>query len=397
MKLALLLVISLLLGCRPERPAGVVLWHAYTGAERRALEASAATWNQAHPDAPLTLVAVPYDAFGDKLTSAIPNGNGPDLFIYGNDRLGDWAASDLVAPIGYWLDAPTAARFSDDALAGLATGGRPFGLPLAVKSLALFYRTDLIATPPTTTDDLVALTPAMQARGVYPLVYANVDLYGHAPWLHGFGGHILDGAGVPTLADAPAAAAAAFARRLVDQRVVPADANGTVVSTLFQEGKAAMAISGPWFISELRPDIPWKVTTLPTVSATGRAAAPLLGIEGVLMSSRAGDRAAAYAVMAFLSSDEQAAARAIAARQVVPNRGAYADPALRDDAVLTAFRAQSEQAVPMPSAPAMRLIWTPYQTALGDIMAGRAAAPARLAALQAEVTGYLGRDVEAAP
>ena len=82
---------------------------------------------------------------------------------------------------------------------------------------------------------------------------------------------------------------------------------------------------------------------------------------------------------------------------MVPNRGAYADPALRDDAVLTAFRAQSEQAVPMPSAPAMRLIWTPYQTALGDIMSGRAAAPARLAALQAEVTGYLGRNVEATP
>lgn len=399
MKRALLLLLlgCLLLGCRPERPAGVVLWHAYTGAERRALEASAAAWNQAHPDAPLTLVAVPYDAFADKLTSAIPNGNGPDLFIYGNDRLGDWAASDLVAPIGYWLDAPTAARFGGATLAGLATGGRPFGLPLAVKSLALFYRTDLVPTPPTTTDELVAMTPALQARGIYPLAYANVDLYGHAPWLHGYGGQILDAGGAPSLASAPAADAAAFARRLIEQRVVPADASGTVVSTLFQEGKAAMAVSGPWFIGELRPDVPWRVTTLPTVSATGRPAAPLLGIEGVLMSARAHDRAAAYEIMAFLSSDEQAAARAVAARQVVPNRGAYADPALQGDAVLAAFRAQSEHAVPMPSAPAMRLIWTPYQTALGDILAGRAAAPARLAALQAEVTGYLGRTAEATP
>ena len=375
--------------CTSQPDHGLVLWHAYTGAERDALEASATRWNASHPTERLHLVAVPYDAFADKLTSAIPNGNGPDLFIYAGDRLGDWDGSNLVAPIGYWLDEPLARRFGDEALRGLRVGDRQFGLPLAVKSLALFYRPDMVPTPPRTTDELIALRGAMPAADVYPLVYASGDLYGHAPWLHGHGAAILDAQGLPTLATPESAAAARFAKALVDQKIVPAEATGTTVTTLFNEGKAAMAISGPWLVGELRADVPWKVTRLPVVSSTGKPAAPLLGIEGVLMSTRARDRQRAFAAMLFLTSDDEAAARALAARQVVPNRAAYEVPALANDAVLAAFRDQAEVAVPMPSAPAMRLTWTPYQTALGDILAGRSAAEPRLADAQREVLGYL--------
>ncbi|HEY5926579.1 MAG TPA: extracellular solute-binding protein, partial [Kofleriaceae bacterium] len=79
--------------CGQARESGVVLWHAYTGMERTALETTAAHWNAKHPDMPLTLVAVPHDSFADKLTNAIPRGNGPDLFIFADDRIGAWAES----------------------------------------------------------------------------------------------------------------------------------------------------------------------------------------------------------------------------------------------------------------------------------------------------------------
>ena len=32
----------------------------------------------------------------DKLAVAVPRGNGPDLFIFAHDRLGDWATSGLL-------------------------------------------------------------------------------------------------------------------------------------------------------------------------------------------------------------------------------------------------------------------------------------------------------------
>ena len=37
----------------------------------------------------------------------------------------------------------------------------------------------------------------------------------------------------------------------------------------------------------------------------------------------------------------------------------------------------------------MRMVWTPYQTALTEVVAGRAEAGARLFAMQHEIEGYL--------
>jgi arabinogalactan oligomer / maltooligosaccharide transport system permease protein len=375
--------------CTPPSNDGVVVWHSYNGLEKQALETLADRWTAAHPDTPVYLVSVPYAAFADKVTSAIPNGNGPDLFIYSHDRIGDWALGGVIETVGFWVDDELADRYAADAIDAMAFRGQLYGLPLAEKSLVMFYRTDLVATPPATTDALIALAPALRTRDIAPLAYANVDLYGHAPWLFGMGGRLLDAGGAPDLAGPEAVAAAELARRFVDTRTVPPDSSGAQVASLFNKGLAAMAMSGPWFVGDIEAGVPWKVTTLPIVSSTGQPAAPFLGVEGVLMSARARDKAAAFAVMAFLAGDDAAALRATGARQIVPNHAAWTDPALASDAVMQTFRAQLEHTVTMSAEPAMRQVWTPYKTALGDIVTGRATAGERLLAAQREVEGYV--------
>src|SRR3569623_3500107 len=106
-----------------SEPKGVVLWHAYNGDARVALEATAAAWSTAHPDQPLTLVAVPYDAFADKLSSAIPRGNGPELFIYPQDRIGDRAAAGVIEPLEFWDDDARADQFTEHSLGAKASTG----------------------------------------------------------------------------------------------------------------------------------------------------------------------------------------------------------------------------------------------------------------------------------
>lgn len=387
--LAILAALLGLTSAACDRTHGTVLWHAYNGTEAAALGASAARWNAEHPDQQLELVAVPYKGFGDKLTSAIPNGNGPDLFIYPQDRIGDWADAGVIEPIEFWVDDARASRFSNEAVESMAYKGSLWGLPVTVKSLALFYRTDLIAEIPRTTDDLIALAPEMAKKQGYAIAYANVDLYGHAPWLFGFGGRILDEKGELAIATPEAARAMAFARELVAKGAAPDHAEGPMVATLFNEGKAATVMSGPWFLNDIGPSTPWKVTTLPIVSATGKYATPFLGAEGILMSARARDKDAAFAVLDFLTSDAAAIERAKQARQVVPNLRAYDDPKIAADPVLRAFRDQLAHTVPMPKGPAMRMVWTPYQTALGEVVAGRAEPGASLISVEREVSGYL--------
>ncbi|MBA2538964.1 MAG: extracellular solute-binding protein, partial [Deltaproteobacteria bacterium] len=308
------------------RSDGIVLWHSYNGTEREALEASAARWNATHSDKPLELVGVPHAAFADKLTSAIPNGNGPDLFIYAQDRLGGWVDAGVVEPIEFWLDDARVDRFSTESIRAMGYKESLWGLPMTVKSLALFYRTDLVTTPPRTTDELVALAPAMRKTDGYAIAYANIDLYGHAPWLFGFGGQIMNDRGELTLATPQGAQAMEFARKLVAEKIAPARAEAPLVASLFNDGRAATAISGPWFITGIDKSVPWAVTSLPIVSATGKPAAPFLGAEGVLMSTRARDKDTAFAVMDWLTSDVSAIERAKLARQVVPNPAAYKDP-----------------------------------------------------------------------
>jgi maltose-binding protein MalE len=384
---AALILVTAACGGRTEDDETVVLWHAYQGDERAALEATIDDFNARSHGTRIKPVSVAYDAFADKISNAIPNGNGPDLFIFAHDRLGDWVAGGLVEPVEYYVDEEMADRYAYDALAAMAYDGSLYGLPLAVKSVALFYRTDLVDAPPTDTDELYAW--ARDHRGTYALVYQNTDLYGHAAWLHGFGGSVLDDDDRPALAATDSVRAARFARALVDAGVSPRETNAPMVATLFNEGKAAMAISGPWFIADIASDVPWGVTILPVVSETGRRAAPFLGAEGVLMSARARDKDRAFAAMSALVADRAAIARARGAKQVVPNLAAYREPDIGADKVLSAFRAQLEHTVPMPATPAMRMVWTPYKTALQAIVARGADPESSLGGAAGEIATYI--------
>ena len=382
-------------GCsRAPEQAPVLLWHSYAGDERAALEEVVARYNDAAPPHRIQLVSVPHEAFADKITNAIPNGNGPDLFIYpGHDRIGDWVAGGLIEPVEYYVGEELADLYTYDALAAMAYQGSLYGLPMAVKSVALYIRTDLLAEPPRTTDELLAVGRGLTGGGRYALVYDNADLYGHAAWLHGFGGRLFDDAGRLTVATPQAVAAAEFAAELGRPGgIVPPGMTGTMVSTLFNEGKAAMAISGPWLLAELGEHVPYRIASLPTVTATGAPAAPFLGAEGIFLSSRARDKDAAFAVLAELAGDASAVTRARAARQVVPNLAAYGEPDIGADPVLAAFQAQAQSSVPMPATPAMRMVWTPYENALQKVIGQGGDARAALEAAEREIQGYLGAE-----
>ena len=108
-----------------------------------------------------------------------------------------------------------------------------------------------------------------------------------------------------------------------------------------------------------------------------------------MMSSRTHHAPQAFAAMAMLADDTAAIDRAIHARQVVPNAAAFADATVQQDPVLAAFREQARHAVAMSAEPALRVVWTPYQTALGEVLAGRADARTSLQKAATEISQYL--------
>ena len=348
------------------------VWHAYRGAEEQALKKLADEWSAQHPDTPIRLLSIPYDAYANKLTSAIPRGNGPDVFIAAHERAGDWARSELLAT---WTDdEATWSAFHPTTVEAVTVGGTKYGIPLAYKSVVLFYNTDLIKTPPATTDDLIEQATAQTdaAQGRYGLVYQAANFYMHAGWLFGFGGQIFKD-GAVTLDDPRNAESIAFVEDLVlKRRIVPEESTGVLVTQLFNDGKAAFAINGPWFLGEIKPELNYAMAPLPVVSKTGLPARPFLTVDVAFVSSQAKYPKLARDFSTFLAGDSAAVVRALEGLQPVATLSAYNVPEVQEQDALTVFRRQLDASIPMPNDPKMRSVWEPAETALRQVMRGAA-------------------------
>src|SRR3954469_26044257 len=154
----------------------IVVWHGYRGGEKAAFEKVIDDFNKANAGKiKVTTLAVPYDAFADKITAAVPRGKGPDVFIFAQDRLGGWvAAGNTVEPLDFFLDAPTKGRYLKATLDAMTYQGNTYGLPLNFKTITLIYNKKLVPAPPKTTAELEATAKKLTnaGSGKFGLAYA---------------------------------------------------------------------------------------------------------------------------------------------------------------------------------------------------------------------------------
>jgi arabinogalactan oligomer/maltooligosaccharide transport system permease protein len=249
----------------------LTLWHAYQADERAALERAVAAVNARESDFALDPLAIPFDAFATKLATTIPQGHGPDLFLAAHDRLGDWLRMGLVEPIGPARAGPLAAA--------LAADGAQYAEPVGFKALLLYWNRSLLDRAPRDSRDLEALAARLPA-GVYPLAYDTGSFYFHAPFFFAEGGRVFDGDRIAVFDDGPAVASFALVARLARERVMPGEADSRLAADLFNAGRAATALSGPWFAGDVRlaPDA-WGVA--PVFDVEGRPAGSFATVEGI--------------------------------------------------------------------------------------------------------------------
>ncbi len=370
----------------PDPPGPVTLWHSYRDAERAGLDELVTHWNKNHPAAQIEALAVPADAIIDKFQVATPNGNGPDLIIFAHDKIGVWAKDGLLAPIGEAATPDKLKRFLPQTVKPLVFDKAIYGLPLAFKSLVLFYNKKLVAEPPKTLNQLIEVAkgftkPDAEAFG---LAYEAANLYFHAPFLLGAGGAIFDDSGrVPKIDTPEAAVGLAVARDLYKtHKILPqGSVSGFVITAMFNDGKVPFVLQGPWFMGEIDKAVQWGVALLPELEP-GKPLRPFLGSEAVMLSKKAKNVPGALRIIDYLTSDEAALTRMQTGKQMVANVKPYELPRWADDPVVKVFRAQADIAVPMPAAAEMAAVWNPYNTALQKVIYGDAKALEALAEAQ---------------
>lgn len=352
-------------------PVKIVLWHSYRGQEKLALEEVGKNFAKSHPNIEVTFLQVPYDAFPDKITAAIPRGKGPDVFIFGHDRIGDWVARESLEPVGLWANDTLKKQYIPITLQALTYEDALYGLPVALKCVALIYNKKLLKTPPKTTAELITLAKSLTkpAANQYGLVYENGLTYYNAAWLFGFGGGIFDKNDNPILNGDGNVKALTFIHSLLrKEKIMPEEISNTLVTALFNKNQAAMVLSGPWFLGEIDKNIDFGVALLPVITETKSPAKPFLTAEGLLMSAKCTHKKEAFEVMKYFSSPEAAVIMATKADQPVANIEAYKNDAVKNHPFIPIFRKQAEVAIPMPNIPEMKMVWTPFDLAIGKVL-----------------------------
>lgn len=313
----------------------------------------------------------------------------PDIWIWPHDRLGDWVQRGWIVPLK--PSEPVRADIVQVAWDGFTMAGKTWGYPLSVEAVALVYNTELVAAPPKSFEEVLALHDKLKARNIRAIGWETGSPYFTWPLMAAGGGYVfqrkIDGSYNPldTGINHPGAVRGAeYVMQLMSAGVIPQgglsyqDAEADM-----QDGKQAMWITGPWAWEGLKEaGIDFGVAPLPSLA--GRPARPFVGVLGAMLTKGPNQAIATDFIENHLLQPD-GLARMNAAKPIgVPASKRmfwkmYSDPRIRTsmDAIY-AGRA-------MPSNSEMTLFWQHLSAALREINTGARSPKQALDAAAAQI------------
>lgn len=223
------------------------------------------------------VVAIPWDAIDERLTTAVASGSGPDLLQIGLSKLSTFAAAGALLPLDDHLaDHPglAADNFPDGVADATKVGGETVSVPWVSDTRVLFYRSDIleengIDAPPASWDELREDAAVLAARGSGQYGYYIPQWDSPLPVIMtwDFGGDIIDADGNVDFDTPEFAEAVDLYTGLYADGSVPTNSDFDQTQG-FISGIAPMLVSGPYLaksIADAAPELEgkWGVTMVP--------------------------------------------------------------------------------------------------------------------------------------
>lgn len=299
---------------------------------------------------------------------------GPDLLWTTSELLATYVSSGLLQPVGSMF---TPAAFAPATVAAASYQGKQWGVPVtAGNQLLMFYNKKLLATPPRTTDELLALQKPGDAEAI--LAYNQAGPLWLTPWLNGFGGRLLTEDQKPSLNTPEMVNTLRFLKELRDKGIVTPDMDFEQAGDLFRAGKIALMIDGDWAlpsysgVDEAVPDLDLGIAPLPLVSSTRRSAGAFAsGVYLFVPKSSAGEKlAATRALISYLTSPEVQVRFATGLHRLPALLATLQTPIVQDDPQLRPRADALALGMPTLVQPQMAGIWDAIQTHIGAALAG---------------------------
>lgn len=308
----------------------------------------------------------------DAETAALA-GRPPALIWTVNSDIGALVAANVLEPLGNAVDP---AGVSPPALSAGALDGKQWGFPVtAGNHLVLLYNKKLLPAPPKTTADLRNMA---RPEGADVILASNRnDPLWLVPWLHGYGGQVIDQAGRPTLDTAAMVGALTLLKTLREKNILVAESDFGASVAHFKIGRVAMIVDGDWSVEAYaqaaqQAGFELGVAPLPVVSETQRPAAPFESGEYLLLGKGLPPEMR-YAAVGFVKYLTSAAVQARVAQKLhrLPARlGPGSKEALASDPLLAAVNAAMANDEPMPARRELRAVWNAMQGPAQAVQSG---------------------------
>jgi maltose/maltodextrin transport system substrate-binding protein len=318
----------------------------------------------------------------DKFSAAAAAGKGPDIMCWAHDRVGEWVKSGLIVPVK-----PSRAlrdEIDDSAWAAFTYRGQTWGYPLAIETIGLIYNKALVATPPASFDEVIALDRRLKAQGKGAILWAYNNSFFSWPLLAGPGGYVFGRNAAGELDpqqigvnNAGAVAGAQMLQRLIQDGHMPRGARYSEMEGAFARGQVAMMINGPWAWDNVRKvGIDFGVAPIPAIN--GRPGRPFVGVVGCMITapSKFKDVAREFIEHHLLKLPALKTIAADVPLGVPANKAYYAE--LSSDPRIAATMANARAGEPIPNIPEMGRFFPAIDAALEAITNGRQAPKAAL-------------------
>jgi raffinose/stachyose/melibiose transport system substrate-binding protein len=148
-------------------------------------------FNQANPDAKIATTTFQNDPYKTKIKTALGAGRAPTIIWgWGGGGLRTWVEAGQVDDLTSWFDknAKVKDRLIPQSFGPATIDGKIYAMPCeTVEPIVLYYNKrvfeDAKAEPPQSWDDIMALVPKFNAKGVAPFALAGQSRWTNMMWL----------------------------------------------------------------------------------------------------------------------------------------------------------------------------------------------------------------------
>jgi maltose/maltodextrin transport system substrate-binding protein len=226
----------------------------------------------------------------ENFSIAAQAGEGPDLVIWTHDKVGEWAAGGLIAPVtptGKFTD-----KFFPKSWNAVTYNQVTWGYPIALETVTLIYNKALFdGPPPVQLSQLAPIDRAMKRShpGVITILWNPQSAYYTWGILASGGGFVFEKRGTDYdeknigVATPGAVAALSEIIGLIRIGILPKVCSYGETEDLMGQGKLAMTIAGPWAWSNLiQKGIDFDLAQIPGVD--GNVGRPFVGVSMVYLN-----------------------------------------------------------------------------------------------------------------